>query len=110
MDSKNKSAETSYLPVPWEYREVIEEEINKKSTGKIFFFDRDGQVAEAKGSVVRMTEEKGSGEFIVLDDGTKIRIDRIITLFGKVGAAYAEYDSYGSSCMDCTGGYDIDEL
>ena len=104
------SSETSYLPVPWEYREVIEEQINKKSTGKIFFFDSSGRVSEAKGRVVRLIEEKGAGEFIVLNDDTKIRIDRIITLFGKIGAAYGEYDSYGSACMDCTGGYDKDEL
>ena len=33
-----------------------------------------------------------------------IRIDRIITLFGKPGAAYDEYDAFANACMDCSGG------
>ncbi len=104
MSSIKTSSDRSYLPVSWEYKEVIEEEIKKKTVGKVFFFDSDGQVSEAQGRVVRLAEESGAGEFAVLDTDTKIRIDRIITLFGKIGAAYHEYDAYGSSCMDCTGG------
>ena len=46
MGTKNTSPTDSYLPVPWECREVIEEEIKKKSQGKIFFFNTDNQVAK----------------------------------------------------------------
>lgn len=104
MSSKNISANTSYLPVSWEYRELIEEVINEKNEGKIFFFDNNGEVAEEKGIVVEMREEKNKGVYVVLDTGAKIRIDRIITLFGKIGAAYDEYDSYANACMSCMGG------
>lgn len=104
MSSKNISVNTSYLPVSWEYREVIEEVINKRNEGKIFFFDKNGQVAEEKGIVVEMIEEKNAGVYLILDTGAKIRIDRIITLFGKIGAAYDEYDSYANACMSCMGG------
>jgi len=106
MSSKNISPNTSYLPVPWEYKEAIEDVINKKNEGKIFFFDNGGQVSEEKGIVIEMVEEKNAGVYIVLDTGTKIRIDRIITLFGKIGAAYDEYDSYANACMNCMGGYE----
>jgi len=110
MSIKNTSPNDSYLPVPWECREVIEEEIKKKSQGKIFFFGSDGQIDEAKGRVINMNEEENAGVFIFLDTGTKIRIDRIITLFGKIGAAYDEYDAFANACMNCTGGYEKDEL
>lgn len=104
MNLKDASLRTSYLPVAWEYREVIDEEIEKKTAGKIFFFCQEEGICQAEGSVVRMIEEKDKGLFIVLDTEAKIRVDRIITLFGKPGAAYGEYDAYGNACMDCTGG------
>ncbi|WP_353185691.1 hypothetical protein [Parapedobacter lycopersici] len=110
MNLKNTSLETSYLPVAWEYREVIEAEIAKKTRGKIFFFCKEEGICEAAGSVLWMKEEQGKGLFIGLDTEKKIRVDRIITLFGKPGAAYDEYNAYGNACMDCTGGYENDEL
>lgn len=106
MSSENITSNASYLPVSWEYKESIEEVINKKNEGKVFFFDNNGQVAEEKGVVVETIEEKNTGVFAVLDTGAKIRIDRIITLFGKIGAAYDEYDSYANACMNCMGGYE----
>lgn len=93
----------SYLPVPWEYKEVIDEEIAKQRSGKIFFFNPQGEVDEAIGRVVERSDQKQEGEFILLDTNTRIRIDRIITLFGKIGAAYGEYEAYANVCMDCKG-------
>jgi len=110
MNLKKTSLETLYLPVAWEYREVIEEEIEKKTKGKIFYFCFNEGICEAEGRVLLMKEEKGKGLFIALDTEAKIRIDRIITLFGKPGAAYDEYDAYANACMDCMGGYEKDEL
>jgi|SRR5690606_33165734 len=106
----NYPSDTSYLPVAWEYREVIEEAIEKNSTGKIFYFCQDEGVCEAAGPVIQLKEIPKEGLFIILDNGEKIRVDRIITLYGKPGAAYDEYNSYGNACMDCLGGYDPDEL
>ena len=100
----------SYLPVAWEYREVIEEAIEKKSTGKIFYFCREEGVCEASGSIVQLTDIAKVGLFVILNDNSKIRVDRIITLFGKPGAAYDEYNAYGNACLDCLGGYEPDEL
>jgi len=102
--------ESSYLPVAWEYREIIEEQISKKRSGKIFYFGEGNKVEETTGIVIEMMEEKDAGIFIIMDKGLRIRIDRIITLFGKIGAAYDEYDAYANACMDCTGGYTKDEL
>lgn len=102
--------DTSYLPVAWEYREVIEEAIEKRLAGKIFYFCSDEGVCEATGRVVQLKEIAKEGLFIVLDAGVNIRVDRIITLYGKPGAAYDEYNAYGNACMDCLGGYEPDEL
>ena len=98
--------ETSYMPVVWEYREQIEEEIVKGTEGKIFYFNEDQVVSELSGKIIEMQEIPGRGVFISLEPPGQVRIDRIITLFGKPAAAYDEYDAYGNACMDCTGGYD----
>ena len=86
-----------------------------KSNGD-FPLKEAGKIA-AYGSGVRKTIKGGTGSgevkqglFVVLDNDVAIRVDRIITLFGKPGAAYDEYNAYGNACMDCTGGYDPEEL
>lgn len=110
MTLKPAPADTSYLPVPWEYREVIDEQIEKGTRGKVFFFSAEEGIGEAEGRAVRMEEIAKQGLFVVLDNDVAVRLDRIITLFGKPGAAYDEYLAYGNACMDCTGGYDPEEL
>ncbi|WP_256005268.1 hypothetical protein [Pedobacter deserti] len=94
----------SYMPVAWEYREVIEAEIAKGTSGKIFFFCKSEGICEDSGKVLRLEEVAGKGLFVALDNEHSIRVDRIITLFGKPGAAYDEYYAYGNSCMECHGG------
>ena len=100
--------QTSYTPVQYVYREIIGEEIAKKTNGKVFYFDSDNLVCCAEGHVMGIEEVNGQGIFITMDPKQLIRIDRIITLFGKPGAAYDEYEAYGNVCLDCTGGYPLD--
>jgi len=85
--------EDSYTPVAYEYREVIDDQIVKKTNGKIFFWAPGQVLDEVSGTIVRQ-EESDQGVFIVLDSGKTVRIDRIITLFGKPGAAYGEYEAF----------------
>ncbi|NGM66816.1 hypothetical protein [Sphingobacterium sp. SGR-19] len=110
MTNKATNNKNSYLPVAWEYREIIEEQIDKKNSGKVFYFDENNKLEEARGRIVEIKEKKSEGVFILMDNGLRVRIDRIITLFGKVGAAYNEYDAYANACMDCSGGYTKEEL
>ncbi|MDF3079302.1 MAG: hypothetical protein K0S09_3191 [Sphingobacteriaceae bacterium] len=110
MNLKRELMETSYTPVAWEFREVIEEQIEKQAFGKIFFFCSEDGICSEEGRVRALEEIAGEGLFLVLDSHRKIRIDRIITLYGKPGAAYDEYDSYANSCMDCNGGYEKEDL
>lgn len=95
---------TSYTPVPYDFREVIEEQLSRHTHGKVFFWNNDQQVDDAVGTLVSVEEVAGQGVFITLDSGAAIRIDRIITLFGKPGAAYDEYDSFANQCLSCTAG------
>ena len=99
--------ENSFTPVAYEYREVIADQIVKKSRGKVFYFNNEGKVDDAEGTLISIDEIAGKGMFITLDNNTQIRIDRIITLFGKPGAAYDEYDAFANACLDCKGGYPL---
>lgn len=99
--------DSSYTPVQYVYREVIEEEIAKHSSGKIFFFSADEKVDDREGKIVKLVEIESKGLYIVMNPEYQIRIDRIITIFGKPGPAYDEYGSYANQCLSCTGGYDL---
>lgn len=110
MNLKPESKDPSYLPVAWEYREIIEEQIKRGTTGRIIYFCKDEGLCEKEGAIAEMKDLPSQGVFLTLNSGAMIRIDRIITLFGKPGAAYNEYDAYGNACLDCTGGYDKEEL
>jgi hypothetical protein len=95
---------TSYSPVQYVFREVIAEQILKQASGKVFFFDDNDKVDSFEGKLLKMEEIPQQGIFIFMDTEKQIRIDRIITLFGKPGAAFDEYDSYANQCLSCTGG------
>ncbi|MBX2965710.1 MAG: hypothetical protein KF845_06155 [Cyclobacteriaceae bacterium] len=99
--------ETSYTPVDYVYRELIEEAIAAGKSGKVFYFEKTGVVDEAEGRILKLEEIPGKGLFIVFDSAATVRIDRIITLFGKPGAAFDEYDAYANKCLDCKGGYEL---
>lgn len=100
--------ETSYTPVDWVYREVAEEQITGGISHKIFYF-KDGQVEDVSGRACALEENK-EGLYIRMDNDERIRMDRIITINGKPGAAYDEYDAHANSCMDCNGGYSQEEI
>lgn len=98
---------SSYTPVPYEFRELVTAKIEERQHGRIFFFNERNVFDSVDGRVDRMDEVGSSGVFVFLDPAAAIRADRIITLFGKPGPAYDEYDRFGNVCFECTGGYDL---
>lgn len=100
--------ETSYTPVQYVFREMIEEEIAKQRVDKIFFFNKEGKVDEVQGAIAAIADIPGSGLFVTMQSGAQVRIDRIITLFGQPGAAYTEYDEFANACMECDYGFQAD--
>ena len=107
MEEQHSIAQTSYTPVQYVFREIIAEEIEKATSGRIFYFGTEELISSLDGTIKSLTEINGKGLFIELISGQEIRIDRIITLFGKPGPAYDEYDAYSNVCLSCTAGYPL---
>lgn len=96
----------SYLPVPWDFREMLDEAMEKNKNGLIHYFSDEPRIESvprierAQGRVVELLREP-SGEYLLTDTGEKVRLDKIITLFGLPGPAFDDYESYGNACMNC---------
>lgn len=93
----------SYTPVPYEFREVLDEVISRGVAGKVFFWN-DNKVDEEVGRIVNVEELAGEGLFAYFDSNARVRIDRIITLFGKPGPGFEAYDAFANQCLSCTAG------
>jgi hypothetical protein len=96
------------MPVSYDYREGVETEIKMETSGKIFYFDSNNIFECTEGRIVTLREVVDRGWFIDLEPQQSLRLDRVITFFGKPGPAYDEYDRLGGVCLECTGGYDLD--
>lgn len=94
----------SFTPVSYDFRDVLDAELKNGITGKIFFWSPDSQVDEQIGRITEIADRAADGIFVVLDNGGSVRIDRIITLFGKPGPGYEAYDSFANQCLSCTAG------
>jgi len=94
-----------YLPVDLDFSEQIKKTISGNKPITVHYFEKKNEVETVKG-LARKTAARNNGEFIVFENGEKIRLDRIIVFDGKPGPAYDEYDSYALACLDCMGGMD----
>lgn len=97
----------SFTPVSYDFREVIAEQVDKQKEGRIFFFNDNDEVDSIDGKALGLVDIPQRGMFLNVSPDKQLRIDRIITLFGKPGAAYDEYDSFANQCLACTGGYPL---
>ena len=97
---------TIFLPVDPVYYEPIEQAISSEETAVAHYFGEGNTLKNAKGNLKKITTSPDGEEFILFDNGQKVRIDRIIVFNGRPGPAFDEYDSYALACLDCTGGMD----
>lgn len=95
-----------YTPVDEEFYEIIHNLKTKPGKLKIHYFDAENDWKTKKGNFHSITK-KPQGDFMKFKDETEIRLDRIITVNGKIGPAHDEFDAYANECMDCSGGYDL---
>ena len=93
------SYKSSYLPVDPDFDETLRGLIQSGGTGKVHFFDPENQVEDAFGTLKGIVKTK-NGEFLQLGDH-QIRLDKIITVMGKPGPSYDEYDTYANACLTC---------
>lgn len=91
---------TQFSPVNPDYYDIFYEE-QKKEFGKVFYFGNETEVEEAKGKITGLIKKEAFEEFLVFKSGNEVRIDRIITINGKPGPAYDEYDAYALACLNC---------
>ncbi|GAO31264.1 hypothetical protein [Geofilum rubicundum] len=91
-----------YIPFDSDYFDQIEKAMNDDC--KIHYFDAEGQVMDANGTVTCSFSPDNFAHFVVLNTDTAIRIDRIITLNGSPGPAFDEYDLFALQCLTCMGG------
>lgn len=89
----------TFSPVDPEFITILQEKISAHTSGKVFFFGTKGEVAEADGQITELVQSE-KGKFANVGDAL-VRIDKIITLFGRPGPAYDEYDRYANACLTC---------
>ncbi len=89
----------SYLPVPWDFREVIAEVKEQQRDGVIHYFTQEPAMDQADGKITDVIENK-DGEFLITSNGGCVRLDKIVTLYGKPGPSYHIYDGYANVCLN----------
>ena len=96
----NGSYLDSYLPIYPDFIEIIENYISNEKTGKVHFFDTDGQINDAQGTAEELLKTD-KGIYLLISNNQQVRIDKIITLMGRPGPAYEQYDRYANACLTC---------
>lgn len=91
---------TNFIPIHPEYYDMFSEE-REKEISKVFYFGTGSDVEEAKGKITDLVKTDAFEEYLAFDSGDKVRVDRIITVNGKPGPAYDEYDAYALACLNC---------
>lgn len=89
----------SYLPVPWDFREVLDDVMTAGKDGVIYYFTTEPDMEKAEGKITRL-ETTSDGEFLVTSNNHKVRLDKIVTLYGKPGPSYHIYDGYANVCLN----------
>lgn len=97
--------EPSFTPIEPLYYDIFESE-KEKEFSKAFYFGFGTDLEEASGRITGIEKNDTNEEYLSFDSGDKARIDRIVTINGKPGPAYDEYDRYALACLDCNGGMD----
>lgn len=94
MEYKDK-----YLPVDPDFEAEVVKKCHEGKIGKIHFYNKINQINQKEGKAEELFK---SGYEKYLQLGTdRIRLDKIITLFGMPGPAYSIYERYLNSCLTC---------
>lgn len=97
---------SDYIRVNPDYYDIIEMEKSKSVLSIVNYFGSNGQLEDVKSKIIKIVTNENNEDHLLFENNEKIRLDRIITINGKPGPAFDEYDSYALACLDCTGGMD----
>lgn len=89
-----------YLPVDPDFSAGVAKKCIEGKNGKIHFFNEKNEVDGVSGTATCLITDNYT-KYIQLDNNQKVRLDKIITLFGKPGPAYEQYDRYANTCLTC---------
>jgi len=78
----------------------------EKEFSKVIYFGTGVELMEANGKITKLEKNEIREEYLCFDSGAQVRIDRIISINGKPGPAYDEYNRYAEACLDCNVGGD----
>ncbi|WP_372653537.1 hypothetical protein [Draconibacterium sp.] len=92
-----------YLPVSPDFYDVMELLLHRDV--RVIYFGVDQILEESNGSF-KGIDKKDHGEFMEIVNDKNVRLDRIITINGKIGPAYDAYEAYANACLSCQAGYD----
>lgn len=95
---------TQFTPVDPDFYDIVNDYQHQLLV--IHYFNPQGEVDTVRSEFVKLKKSGKEGDFAVLKNKDKVRLDRIITIHGRPGPAYDEYDSYANQCLDCMGGMD----
>ena len=98
--------ETKYLPVDTYFFDLIESLKSMNKDVVIHYFGLSNELNQVKGLIEKVIKNNSNQEYLVIKSGENVRLDRIITLNGRPGPAFDEYDGYALACLDCMGGMD----
>ena len=97
---------SKYIPVGPDYVELFEQEIKKGDVKVIYFaFSQEPELEESRGIVEKIDKITNEGEHLFMENGDRVRLDRVVVINGKPGPAYDEYDSYALAPLTCQAGY-----
>ena len=93
------STHSDYLPVDSDFVKAVQALEKAVGKAKIFFFTGAGGIDSVTGRVAKVRDTGREASCVVADK--TVRLDRIITLNGRPGPAYDDYDAYANACLNC---------
>lgn len=89
-----------FTPVYPHYYDIFAESQDKESA-RVIYFGEGITLEEVIGKITGITKNEYNEEHMTFENGSAVRIDRIISINGKPGPAFDEYNNLGMACMDC---------
>ena len=80
-----------YLPINPDLFEIVDSSIS--STVAINYFETPGTLSDIKGEVLGY-EKKADGYFLLVSNDQEIRLDKVVTILGKLEATFDRYNHY----------------
>lgn len=91
---------TDFTPIYPHYYDIFAESRDKESS-RIIFFVEGTTLDEVIGKISGIAKNEKNEEYMTFENGREVRIDRIISINGKPGPTFDEYNNLGMACMDC---------